>query len=724
MTPPPTAKKISRERKIVLLNLLNHGATRERVIELGGIRFTIVEHDVGWHIPTAQLLIKKYDGYVDGFAISGIQKRLIAGRNFLMHPVSLSLMRAAVKTPIYLADYCRELFAEWTIQKLLKDQPQFFQGKSVLFHCAVASSLLPRIADAASKIRAADPMLLPGIPVTLKNLKQIEAYAWSANIAGHFVVNNKINPRLQDRADRLQKFLVSKIQDADIFVTLSNLIEQLSDLSPLKGKVVIIDFLTEDMRTRLEAVEPAQVVVFTPEHPQFDEIPLNHYSVFAALIDQIRIAHDSPLSFDEFLLRWIQDSNVKPRSFKHSKGFVRRCAFIVHPLNTSQLWQNAKMDFMLNTPKLLQALGETAAARVPVFKYGKIEGIVSQHTGQEVVCDLYAIPATPKQLLSMNEELLYKRMVQAAELARSHGANMMGLGAYTKVVGDAGVTIARRAPIPVTNGNSYSASATLWAAREMLERMGLVKMADAKRARAKAMIVGATGSIGRVSALLVSLAVDELVLVATRPDKLLELRQEVLELSPTIRVHVSTNPDPDLPNTDLIVTATSNQSGKILDIMQVKPGAVICDCSRPLDIGADEAAKRPDVLVIESGEINLPGDLKFTGSIGLPYPSVYACLAETVLLTLEGRYESFSLSKHLSLDRVKEIYRIGIKHGAKLSAICGPGGPITDADIEACRSLAMERLPSWRPGLKTSAPEKTWTEEIIGTESETEEASG
>jgi predicted amino acid dehydrogenase len=386
---------------------------------------------------------------------------------------------------------------------------------------------------------------------------------------------------------------------------------------------------------------------------------------------------------------------------KASKGIVRRCAFVVHPLNTQQLWKNAGMKFMLDAPRRLRLLGEMAAARVPVFKYGSIEGIVSQSTGQQVVCDLYAIPATPKQLLTMNEELVYNRMVQAAEHAKKNGASMMGLGAYTKVVGDAGVTIARRAPIPVTNGNSYSASATLWAAREMLERMGLVQVPDGRRARAKAMIVGATGSIGRVSALLISLVVDELVLVATRADKLLELRQEVQELSPAVRVHVTTNPDPDLPDTDLIVTATSNQSGKILDIMQVKPGAVICDCSRPLDIGADEAEKRPDVLVIESGEIHLPGNLTFTADLGLPKPSVYACLAETVLLTMEGRYEPFSLSKHLSLERVKEIYKIGIKHGATLSAISGPNGPVTDEDIARCSALALDKLKTWRPGLKS-----------------------
>ena len=54
----------------------------------------------------------------------------------------------------------------------------------------------------------------------------------------------------------------------------------------------------------------------------------------------------------------------------------------------------------------------------------------------------------------------------AAEIARKLGAQVMGLGAFTKVVGDAGVTVAKQAPLPITTGNSYSASGALWAAHE------------------------------------------------------------------------------------------------------------------------------------------------------------------------------------------------------------------------------------------------------------------
>jgi 1,4-dihydroxy-2-naphthoyl-CoA synthase len=71
---------------------------------------------------------------------------------------------------------------------------------------------------------------------------------------------------------------------------------------------------------------------------------------------------------------------------------------------------------------------------------------------------------------------------------------------------------------------------------------------------------------------------------------------------------------------------------------------------------------------------------------------VYACLAETALLTLEGRYESFTLSRNINYKKVREIYHLAKKHGAKLAEIRSPNGIITDQEIELCREHALNRL--------------------------------
>jgi predicted amino acid dehydrogenase len=204
------------------------------------------------------------------------------------------------------------------------------------------------------------------------------------------------------------------------------------------------------------------------------------------------------------------------------------------------------------------------------------------------------------------------------------------------------------------------------------------------------MVVGATGAIGSVCARLLAKAFDEVYLVARETSKLLALKESILKETPNAKVYVSANSDKDLHKMDMVVTATSGAGKKILDITKVKPGCVITDVARPLDIPASDVAKRPDVLVIESGEIELPGGVLMK-NIGLPQNVVYACLAETIVLALEGRFENFTVGRNIEWEKVKEIYKLGLKHGMKLAAISGVNGVYTDEDIARVRKLALEK---------------------------------
>jgi predicted amino acid dehydrogenase len=201
-------------------------------------------------------------------------------------------------------------------------------------------------------------------------------------------------------------------------------------------------------------------------------------------------------------------------------------------------------------------------------------------------------------------------------------------------------------------------------------------------------VVGATGAIGSVCARLLAMASDELWLVSPETGKLLALKEDIERENPRAVIQVAATPDSALAEMDVIVTATSGAGKRVLDIMQVKPGAVITDVARPLDLSAEDVAKRPDVLVVESGEIRLPGDVHMR-NIGLPDGVVYACLAETIVLALEGRFENFTVGRNIEWEKVKEIYRLGLKHGMSLATISGVNGVFTDADIADIRTRAL-----------------------------------
>jgi len=181
------------------------------------------------------------------------------------------------------------------------------------------------------------------------------------------------------------------------------------------------------------------------------------------------------------------------------------------------------------------------------------------------------------------------------------------------------------------------------------------------------------------------------------------LKQIIREETPNAKVIVSTRADKYLSDMDVIVTTTSAAGKSVLDIMKVKPGCVITDVARPLDLSPEEVEKRPDVLVIESGEIELPGNPEMK-DIGLPPRVTYACMAEVIALALEGRFETYTVGREIEWQKVNDIYDLAGKHGMKLAAISGHNGVFSDEDIAQVASLARKAL-----AIKQNKPRGSWS---------------
>jgi predicted amino acid dehydrogenase len=168
------------------------------------------------------------------------------------------------------------------------------------------------------------------------------------------------------------------------------------------------------------------------------------------------------------------------------------------------------------------------------------------------------------------------------------------------------------------------------------------------------------------------------------------LKHKILAETPAARVELDTSTAKWVGECDLIVTATSAFGLRVLDVSQCKPGAVILDVALPPDISAEEAAVRPDVLVVESGEVMIPGPVEFSFDIGLPPGVAYACLAEAALLAMDNRFECFTLGRDVHPDKVKEIYRLFRRHRFQIAPLRTFGCLLTDALIEEKNALAEE----------------------------------
>lgn len=169
------------------------------------------------------------------------------------------------------------------------------------------------------------------------------------------------------------------------------------------------------------------------------------------------------------------------RYLQHEEAGVNRFAFVIHPLNIDQIHQHPSFRWTKHLP---DALIETVAAYLPPFYISRITGAQSPTTQRRVEGHLIGLGATPKQMLRRGERFTYARLNQAARLAERLGCKIMGLGAFTSVVGDAGVTVAHETDIAVTSGNSLTVAATLEAAKQAAVRMGLTDLT-----RGRAMII-------------------------------------------------------------------------------------------------------------------------------------------------------------------------------------------------------------------------------------------
>lgn len=363
---------------------------------------------------------------------------------------------------------------------------------------------------------------------------------------------------------------------------------------------------------------------------------------------------------------------------------IRRFAFVIHPLSINELYNHPLYRWAKYFPDGL--VERCMSLMWPIF-IGRIKGIVSCATGQEVEGELYALSATPQQILAHHPEFTYSRVVRAARMADKRGAGIIGLGAFTSVVGDAGYTIARQSPISVTSGNSLTVAAAIETAR-----LGAAKMGMKSIGQGGVMVVGATGSIGAAVAGILARETNSMVLISRTPEKLALLRNKIIKQFPSVTVRYGTNASEFLAQCDLVISATSAFGERVVDISQCKPGAVICDVARPQDLNEEEARLRPDVLVIDGGEVKLPGNVEIGYDIGLPPGEVYACMAETILLTMEGRFEHYTLGRDIEIDKVDEMFRLFHKHGLELAPLRSFGRLVSAAEFSEKRRLAAKML--------------------------------
>jgi predicted amino acid dehydrogenase len=627
-------------------------------------------------VARATALVREYDGKADAIGLGGLTPVFRVGAARYPHREALSIAAGARRTPVVDGEVLKATIERWAVQKTAGMIRGIFDYRRILIASGIERyQLAEALAQFEGELRFADPIVHLGLSFLPppRSLRQLEIYAATTLPFLALLPYRYLHPVAlgqeghSSRAEALFHW-------ADVIAGDFAYIRRFAP-HDLRGKVLVTDDPSLDEIDDLAARGVSTLVTMTP--PLSDERPFVATDVLEAIVVAVQETGGQP-------------SEAEALDFIDATGWGPT----VEHLNPRKT--RPKFAFLTYAPPIRQSQGmarylpqwmaDRTIARPPAVSLSRLRGIRSRASGEEVEGLLLALDTMPGRLLKRPPAFTHRRLLQAARVAERMGARLMGLGAFASAVHDSGFAVAQRSTIGITSGSSLAVAAAIEAARR-----GMLLMRGEHGGMVRAVVVGANGAIGIVCARQLAGDAGEIVLIGPHPERLLTLKQTIERETPGARVIAATRLDTYLSSADLIIVAARVRSEGAFDVEKLKPGAVICDIAIPASLTEADAARRPDVLLIDGGVLKLPGDPNLDLGAGLLAGAANASLAEAALLAMDGKFGDYSVGRGVEIRRVREIERLMEKHGLELAGLRSFGRAVADADIAEKRRLAAER---------------------------------
>lgn len=316
----------------------------------------------------------------------------------------------------------------------------------------------------------------------------------------------------------------------------------------------------------------------------------------------------------------------------------------------------------------LESLSERSFGRWQSFRIQEFK--VRSSAGKEVWCRLLGFPAFTDSLIRawrmQRIEPVWQEMQAVMAEASEQGYSVAGFGASTSIITQ-NCRKAVNANLAVTSGNSLTVATALQALEKSCRQQGL------QLAKERVAILGANGNIGRTCARLLADRADSLLLIGRSGtvSKLQLLAEEIRNRPETSKAEIQISTDlSDLASVRVILTAT-NAREALIHPHHISLGPVVLqDLAVPGDAAEGLEQARPNLLKIRGGllrfpSLNQPSKLALPGW-NLKAGETYACLAETLVLALEGIKRNFSCGE-LKPNDVDWIWQAASRHGFELA---------------------------------------------------------
>ncbi|MEM7678920.1 MAG: hypothetical protein AAF449_23320, partial [Myxococcota bacterium] len=404
---------------------------------------------------------------------------------------------------------------------------------------------------------------------------------------------------------------------------------------------------------------------------------------------------------------------------------VRKVAFVL-PIEDLAAFKRVDPSVRAIPDAQLEVLLENVQPFVEPFRFETVA--FTSATGGKVLLSTYLIAATSAQIDRMHKagrlEWIRDRVNATVRMAVEEGNEVIGFGGHVSIA-TLNCQHSATFDIGLTTGNALTVGVGVQNVRQACRDMGIDLAASrlgvvgaagnicstharvmAKEVGALA-LVGSRGSIARVQPIAEAICAqaweevaqhkagqrDRLTGIARtisqtgvaaeflsrrKPPSGAELFEAFRTLGEDAPVLCFDSLD-GLKTCDVVVSGSSTAEPIIYAKHLAARRVVLCDLAVPHDVDDSVTTERPDVQILRSGLVRVHGAPDFT-LLGLPMPSghIYACMAETVLLGLDGHQGHFSFGD-VRVSQVEHILEVAERHGYA-AAMATPSKVSTNAD--------------------------------------------
>lgn len=279
----------------------------DEVVSFMGEDFRLTQFGTNFDHQATLDLLERYDGLCDAISVSGLPASIKTKKETFTPPQKESILNHTKETFVLDGQTLKDIYIPWIMRKhFISRNEQYKHEKFSFYSGCLEKNLLDVSEEFTKSTSLADPYFFLKMPFLLRSIDSLESFikfVWP--IFKRLKLKRSIVPSFDHNKRNPHRGLIDFFQ-SDTFVGNMAILE-LINLEHTRGKKVIVDVLSHELKKKLIEVGTKEVLVCLP---QIDGVPFINFAILEAFL-QAKQKENVRLTTDDFLKR-IEEIKIEP----------------------------------------------------------------------------------------------------------------------------------------------------------------------------------------------------------------------------------------------------------------------------------------------------------------------------------------------------------------------------------------------------------------------------